>query len=316
MTFQNKALPPKTVNLIFLILTILILVGSSINIPFIPKAWGTLIAYIPTLIIAIILCRKKEANFSEAFAFKGAKPLSFLLAFIIAIAALPLVRLVSELTGLVFPSLMQTIAGAIMGDQLIIAIISTAVIPVIFEEFFLRGTMLNSYNTTGRYRLGIIVTAILFGLFHMNFSQFFYATVLGIIIGIVFTLTGSVFPGMIMHLVNNGISILMSALYGTYGVEFMQEHFSFMEFGFADTAQTIKTIISAIIGLVIICLCIRAMAKVEGCPDRLTRIVKGGYEGEKQKIASPTLVIALILLAIGTVFVSFVIPIYLNSMQG
>ena len=98
------------------------------------------------------------------------------------------------------------------------------------------------------------------------------------------------------------------------GEEYMNEHFSFLRFDFSSTTNTIVTIIAAIVGLVIICLCIYAIAKNEGCTDKLSRIVRGGYEGEKQKIMSPTMIIAIIVLCLVTVFVSFVVPLYYGNM--
>ena len=59
---------------------------------------------------------------------------------------------------------------------------------------------------------------------------------------------------------------------------------------------------------------IYAIAKNEGCTDKLSRIVRGGYEGEKQKIMSPTMIIAIIVLCLVTVFVSFVVPLYYGNM--
>lgn len=49
------ALPTRTANMIFLILTLLLVLATGFNIPFIPKAWGTVIAYIPAIIVAICL---------------------------------------------------------------------------------------------------------------------------------------------------------------------------------------------------------------------------------------------------------------------
>lgn len=311
---SGGALPTRTANMIFLILTLLLVLTTGFNIPFIPKAWGTVIAYIPAIIVAIVMCKKKDTTFTKAFAFKGAKPLSFLLIFVIAIVGYPLVRVISEVTSMIFPSLMSQISGGIMSDGVAVVIISTLVIPVFFEEFFLRGNLLNSYNSTGRYRLSIIITAILFGMIHTNISQFFYAFVLGIIIGIVFTLTGSIFSGMIIHFVNNGLAILLSYINDMVGEEYMNEHLSFLRFDFSSTTNTIVTIICAVVGLAVICLCIYAIAKTEGQLDKLSRIIKGGYEGEKEKIMSPTMIIAIIVLCLVTVFVSFVVPLYYSNM--
>lgn len=65
-----------------------------------------------------------------------------------------------------------------------------------------RGVMLNKLKRYG-YKVAIITTAILFGLFHANFSQFFYAVALGMIFAYVALKTGTIKYSIILHIVVN-----------------------------------------------------------------------------------------------------------------
>lgn len=87
----------------------------------------------------------------------------------------------------------------------VILFVQLAVIAPLFEEFWFRGVVMESLRPYGN-GFAIFVSALLFGLTHANFQQFFYATVLGICLGYIAVSTGSVIPTMIMHAIFNSIS--------------------------------------------------------------------------------------------------------------
>ena len=88
------------------------------------------------------------------------------------------------------------------------AFLTTAVLPGICEEITHRGLLLNGYRALGDSR-AVVYSAIMFGLMHMNIEQFFYATILGCIIGFVAIKSGSILPAMILHFMNNFMSVLL-----------------------------------------------------------------------------------------------------------
>lgn len=82
------------------------------------------------------------------------------------------------------------------------------IIAPLFEEFWFRGIVLESLRPYGN-GFAIFVSALLFGMTHANFSQFFYATVLGICLGYIAVSTNSIVTTTIMHAMFNGISGLL-----------------------------------------------------------------------------------------------------------
>jgi len=72
----------------------------------------------------------------------------------------------------------------------------------IIEELMFRKLMI---DRLGRYgdAVAITVSAISFGLFHGNFYQFFYAAMLGFVLGYIYTKTGDVRYSIIMHMLLN-----------------------------------------------------------------------------------------------------------------
>ena len=80
-----------------------------------------------------------------------------------------------------------------------------AVLAPIFEEFIFRGAVLSALKPYGS-GVAIFTSALMFGVMHGNFSQFFYATALGIVFGYIAVVTDSIFTTTIMHALFNGIS--------------------------------------------------------------------------------------------------------------
>lgn len=76
------------------------------------------------------------------------------------------------------------------------------VIGPIIEELMFRKLMI---DRLGRYgdAVAIIVSAVSFGLFHGNFYQFFYAAMLGFVLGYIYTKTGNVKYTILMHMIIN-----------------------------------------------------------------------------------------------------------------
>ena len=88
------------------------------------------------------------------------------------------------------------------GSNWIWSLIFAGILSPIIEEMMFRGVMLNKLSRYGD-KVAIITTAILFGLFHANFSQFFYAVALGMIFAYVALKTGTIKYSIILHIVVN-----------------------------------------------------------------------------------------------------------------
>jgi ABC-2 type transport system permease protein/sodium transport system permease protein len=86
-----------------------------------------------------------------------------------------------------------------------------AITPAVAEEFFFRGFVMRSLLTNRRHRVAIILSAILFGLFHVTtgnvlmLERFLPTTFLGLVLGWLAYRCGSLLPGMVVHAVHNGL---------------------------------------------------------------------------------------------------------------
>lgn len=92
----------------------------------------------------------------------------------------------------------------------------TAVVAApILEEFLFRGIIQkNLVRRLGPIR-GIILGSLIFGGIHLIPQQVVYASCLGLILGTVYYLTGSLNSAIAVHFVNNGLTSLLYMVFGT-----------------------------------------------------------------------------------------------------
>ena len=87
-----------------------------------------------------------------------------------------------------------------------------AVLPAIFEELFIRKGIMGILKDKGAI-FATIVSAVIFATIHLNISQFIFALLVGILFGIVRSRTDKLYPTMILHFLNNGVSVIELLLY-------------------------------------------------------------------------------------------------------
>lgn len=91
--------------------------------------------------------------------------------------------------------------------KLILAVISTALVPALCEEYLFRGVVLTNLLPYGR-TVAIVCSAVLFGLMHQNPGQLVYTTVAGVLIGLIYVRTGSLWSGVIFHFLYNLVAVV------------------------------------------------------------------------------------------------------------
>jgi hypothetical protein len=91
----------------------------------------------------------------------------------------------------------------------LIQIFTVCLLPAICEETAHRGLLLGNLKKNGIIK-ALLISSILFGLMHLSIQQFFYTAILGFIIGMSVVVSGSIFPGIIIHFMNNFLSTYFS----------------------------------------------------------------------------------------------------------
>lgn len=93
-----------------------------------------------------------------------------------------------------------------------------AIVAPIFEEFVFRGVLLQTLKPYGN-GLAVFFTGILFGAYHGNLSQCFYAAAIGIALGYIADVTDSLLPTTVIHILINSIASGLLLLLSTPSVQ-------------------------------------------------------------------------------------------------
>lgn len=95
--------------------------------------------------------------------------------------------------------------------EILFYFINFAVLPALVEEFVFRGAIMQSLRRFGD-TFALFASTILFAAIHGNLVQAPYAFFLGLVIGYFVLRTGSLWTGVLIHFVNNMLTLLMSYL--------------------------------------------------------------------------------------------------------
>lgn len=155
-------------------------------------------------------CYTKK-DIRASFKLKGCAPKYFVAAIFLIIGGIMAGIVTSELSAYLFKTSAVDAAETmndIIGDRFLPVLFVIALAPAICEELMFRGYVLGSM--TAKYKTGsaIIVSAVVFGLYHMSASKFLTTTMLGALLCYIAVQSGSILPGMLMHFINNAISCI------------------------------------------------------------------------------------------------------------
>lgn len=94
--------------------------------------------------------------------------------------------------------------------------ISFAFLPALCEEWFFRGFLMRSLLKDRAAWLAILISAVVFGLFHVlsnsvvAMDRLLPTTIVGLILGWLCYRSGSIIPGILLHMLHNGILTFMA----------------------------------------------------------------------------------------------------------
>lgn len=94
--------------------------------------------------------------------------------------------------------------------------LSVVIIPPLVEEIMFRGVILQSLRRYGN-GFAVLVSAMLFGMYHGNLIQMVFAFLSGLALGYVVIRTNSLLPSILIHFINNGVSYAIEMISRFYG---------------------------------------------------------------------------------------------------
>lgn len=109
---------------------------------------------------------------------------------------------------------LRLIENFLRSDHLLmLTVFHIAVVPAFCEELLFRGYILRNFQRSMVPWAAILLSGIIFGLFHVRFTQFIPLATLGVLLAWLTITTRSIWPAVIAHFVNNAGSVIFASLY-------------------------------------------------------------------------------------------------------
>jgi len=109
----------------------------------------------------------------------------------------------------------QSVAG-LFGAELGAALLVIGLMPGLSEELLFRGYVQTRLTQRWGAAWSVLITALLFGAYHMDLSQGILAVAMGLYLGVVAERADSVVPVMIAHAANNTTGVLVGRFTGDF----------------------------------------------------------------------------------------------------
>ncbi len=176
---------------------------------------------LPFVVAHLVLKKKKLTGvlpFGTTYNKKAAISLTMLVLPVMLFSTL-IINMISgfiqEMLGLTFISGMEDFK--VIGLKgFILSTLATAILPAIIEELVIRGVVMQPLRRFGD-TFAVVASAFVFAIMHGNMVQVPYTMSAGIFFGYLVVKTGSLWPAIVLHFINNFYSVVLMATYDNFG---------------------------------------------------------------------------------------------------
>lgn len=230
--FPKKKVDYPSVGQIFLLfflsIALLYYIGSSVQEKNI-KSGLIITEFILILLPTILFVRRSGLSISETLNLRKTTFPTLGLALVAGFCTLVTAYALFFLQNLIFPApqkyfqlFEKAFTMVTLRDKILMAFI-ISLTPGICEEAMFRGFVLSGMVPRfGRLR-GVIFTALLFALFHLDPYRTLAGVYIGLILGYIVVRTGSIFPAMVLHATNNLMAYLLPQIPHIKEAKWLQE---------------------------------------------------------------------------------------------
>ena len=231
--------------IISLVLILYIYIGSLIQADY--GIWGIFGSQILIVSVPLLYAIYTKKSLKKTFYLKLCKPLAYVAGFILFLGVFLLENKLSNILYQLFPeefsSTNSGLTDVLMGQGKLVTYMIVAFAPAICEEMLFRGFVFSGFKNSYKKWTAIIISAIIFGVFHTSLIRLIPTAILGGVFAYLVYSTGSLFSSMICHCFNNGIYVFEMFHPGA-----LERHLPFI---FGENQGTLQIILVAMLGLVL-----------------------------------------------------------------
>ena len=229
-TSQNKHADRKVVadayTLFLVSLMLVVTVGTAMQAC--SYLWGQVLTEIALVFVpAVLYVKLKQVPISQSLRWRPITIGLILRSIVLGITAWGVAMLIylptSKMVGWILGPdplanyLVKTLPKTM--PEIVIAFLVISILPGLCEETLFRGAIQGTFEKKGAY-IGILLTAILFAVYHLNPWSFLPAIVLGALFGFLTVRTNSIVPAMLCHAFNNATAVTVTLLVKNDGYSF------------------------------------------------------------------------------------------------
>ena len=199
-------------TILVLVITIfaMIYIGGAIQLKF--EYFGVLGTQFIILGIPLFAAIYTKKNLKKTFKLRPCKGSDLISGVLMIMGTILLGIVITAIIGVFLPdSIGETydLQESLMGDNFISTLLVVAVAPAVCEEMMFRGYVFSAFEDKLKPKTAMLISACLFGIYHMSFVRFIVTAFIGYVTCYVVYKSKSLFVGMVMHFINNGLSCVI-----------------------------------------------------------------------------------------------------------
>ena len=194
----------------------LLLQGGNLQIGFIANVLVTQFTVI--LLPVLVLVAMTSSSVRETLRLHAPRWWALPLAFLLALCWHPVSVAITQLVLYAYPysdelkEMVTQLDDIMSGFSPLLLVLLIAVVPGFCEEIAFRGYILTGLDSKGHRLRAIVLTSVFFGITHAILQQSLVAFTSGIVLAWLAIQTRSLWPGVVFHITNNSIAVLLTYL--------------------------------------------------------------------------------------------------------
>ncbi len=180
-----------------------------------------LLILVPSFIFILI----HNVDLIEWMQFRRIKISTVLLVIVFTFLIMPFISLINVFSQLFTTNAAIELSSRFDGLSVPMIIFMVGILGPFCEEFTFRGVIFGGLRRSGYIFAAAVLSALFFGLMHLNLNQLSYALVLGVVFGMLIEGTGSIWASVTAHMVINTWNVLLmlaaDKMYSAMGIDIL-----------------------------------------------------------------------------------------------
>lgn len=172
---------------------------------------GTVVNQLMILAMPLLITWYMKSDVKKLFHVNAPKGKPVIGGLIFYVGIYLIVILASAFLSMLFKESAQNVGdtfNVLVQQPIPLVVLVIAVMPAIGEELMFRGLIYGSLRSKFNAGRAILISSLIFGLFHMSLVKLIPTALLGACLAIVVEKGGSIFVSMLLHFINNFISVI------------------------------------------------------------------------------------------------------------